>query len=198
MRVVSSFLLLILVGTTATSAPAPPQPKANYYPLKVGTKWTFKGEASGKAFEISNRVVEEETINGVKMARIETEIGGRTVTSEHVGVTDKGIFRYRYNGVKTDPPLCLLKFPVKESDRWQNEITSGTDTAKLTTEVGSAEVTVAAGTFKTVRVRMEGKVGTRDMSTTYWFADGYGIVRQEAEFNGIKMSLELEKLESAK
>ncbi|MBK1882115.1 hypothetical protein JIN85_06805 [Luteolibacter pohnpeiensis] len=45
--------------------------------------------------------------------------------------------------------------------------------------IGREDLTVPAGTFKTVRLQMFGKDGNVGLRRTYWFAPGVGIIREE-------------------
>src|SRR5947209_5497665 len=103
--------VLALTLLAVVSALAAGQDKdASYYPLKVGTKWTY--QASGKTFVA--QVVKVEPIDKTPCAVVEITVDGKTLaTSEHLAATADGIYRYASGGEKYTPPLCILKLPPK-------------------------------------------------------------------------------------
>jgi hypothetical protein len=193
--------LLVLVATVAASPwlladdkVKPPE----YLPLKEGLKWHYQVEANGQKLQLVTQVAKIEAINGQSLARLETVSGGTVAASEHLSVTAKGIFRHRYNGVEISPPVCLLKFPVKNGASWESENKVGEQSAKMVCRVSSEEVEVPAGKFKTVSVQVVADAAGMKITTTYWFAAGVGIVKQTAEIAGQQIEMKLEKFERGK
>src|SRR6478672_2213631 len=70
-----------------------------YYPLKVGSSWTYKGPANTT---LVNKVAKHEKVGDVMCARIETSVGGNTVAYEHISVAKDGIYRHTLNGMQAD------------------------------------------------------------------------------------------------
>ena len=124
-----------------------PKGAPNYYPLKAGSQWHYRVDVGGKAAKITNRIAKIETIDGKPQARLETVVQGNVVASEHVGVTPKGLFRYRYNDMEVSPSVCLLKFPVKDGQTWQGDHTVAGQQLKVRCREGREEVTVPAGKY---------------------------------------------------
>jgi len=62
------------------------------------------------------------------------------------------------------------------------------------------DVKVPAGTYKkAVKVTAKNlKVNGVDLSISYWFVSGVGMVKQEAEMAGSKVVIELERIELPK
>ena len=186
----------------AATVAAPPRLLADdkvkppeYLPLKEGLKWHYQLEANGQKLQIVTQIAKIEAINGQSLARFETVVNGNVAASEHYSVTTKGIFRHRFNGVEISPPVCVLKFPVKNGDSWESENEVGEQTAKMACRVVTEEVEVPAGKFKTVSVQVVGDAAGMKITTTYWFAAGIGIVKQIAEIAGQKIEMKLEKIE---
>lgn len=56
---------------------------------------------------------------------IEKVKDGNITCREHIGVTADGVFRYTANGKVYDPPLCLLKLPVRKGETWRIDVRLG-------------------------------------------------------------------------
>jgi hypothetical protein len=165
----------------------------DYYPLQVGNQWNFKLDVNGKEAAIIMRIAKIETIKEQPYARLEAEVMGKVTATEHLRKTDKGLIRLRTNTIEVDPPLLLLKYPVKAGDKWQGAFTADGKNAKYESHVTEEMVKVPAGRFKAMRVAIRIEEGTMMANTTYWFAPGIGIVKQTVEAPGLTMTMELEK-----
>jgi hypothetical protein len=189
------------VLATALAAPcvAGQKPKApDYYPLKPGTKWHYRVTTNGRTGTFTNQISKIEKIDDLPLARLEAIVNDKVVASEHLRSDDKGVYRHRFNGLESKPAIQLLRYPVKDGDTWETDFVIGTEKGKAVTVVGKEEVKVPAGTYQTVRVRVDTDSGGQKISTTYWFADGIGFVKQAIDLGGRKTVLELEKYEPAK
>lgn len=171
----------------------------DYYPLKVGAKWHYRFTAGGgQTGKIMNQIAKLEKIDDQQLARLETVAQGNVVASEHLSNTAKGIYRHRYNGIEVSPPVCILRFPIKQGDSWGGESKVGDQTVKLTSRVGEEEVEVPAGKYKTIKVQVDGEAAGVKIHTTYYFAAGVGVVKQFADIGGTQVTLDLEKYEAGK
>src|SRR5262245_57375242 len=81
-----------------------------YYPLKVGTAWHYR--AGDKKTIV--RVVKHEKVGDTLCALLETERDGTVGAREHIGVKEDGIYRFTGDGVRAEPPVCVLKLPPKK------------------------------------------------------------------------------------
>ena len=195
----------LLVVTLCLSLSPQPLPaadkdaKPDYFPLTVGSKWSYKVDVDGNAGNVQNEIVKIEKIDGQDLARLEASAQGKVVASEHLATSDKGIFRHRFNGVEIAPPLCLLKYPVKAGETWDATLKIGGENAKVSCRVDQEmpEVKVPAGKYKTVVVHIDTDLSGQKFTTTFWFSDGVGFVKQEFDL-GVKGVLELEKFEPGK
>lgn len=172
---------------------------ANYYPLQVGNQWRFKVTVGENSANAISRIAKLENIDGQDLARLEALVNGNVVATEHLRQTDKGIFRYRNNSADITPPICLLKYPIKNKEKWDGDIKVGNDKGKYFCEAKEDTIDVPAGKFETIRVtiRLEGK-GPQNVNTSYWFVKDVGIVRQTVDAAGLSIVMELEKFEKAK
>jgi len=184
----SGLVLLVFGLMLSFQAPVKAQESRSYYPLKVGNKWTYQIEsdtiAKGTA-KLTNQIAKIEKIDEVPLSRLETTAKGKIVASEHLSINDKGIFRNRYNGIEVTPPICMLKFPVKKGSSWKTESNVGDEKLKVSCKSDEEEIEVPAGKFKTIKVIMDAEVTGAGIivSTTYWFAQGVGVVKQHAVFD---------------
>jgi hypothetical protein len=172
--------------------------QGNYYPLQVGNKWEYRVEVGGNSAKAVSSITKIETIDGIPLARLEATVNGNTVANEHLRATDKGVFRYRNNGLEINPPICLLKYPVKAADKWEGDITVGKEKGKYFCETKEENVEVTAGKFKTLKVTVTLQSKGQSVTTSYWFAKDVGFVKQTVEAGDLNITMELEKFELAK
>jgi hypothetical protein len=170
--------------------------KPDYYPMKVGTTWYYKGEANGNPLTLRNEVTKIENINGVEMSRIETFTANEmSVANEHVSANAKGIYRNRVQGNEPDPAVLILQYPAKAGLKWNVESKVGTETISGVYKTEEEEVTVPAGKYKAIKVISDAEVkpsGQKVLSTV-WMVDGVGVVKQITDLGQIVIKLELDK-----
>jgi hypothetical protein len=201
MRWVTGFVIVLATAPfSGAQAPQGKQKVPNYYPLSPGNKWTYQVDAgNGKKVEVSNQIAKTEAIDGKPMARLETLVNGNVVATEHLMSSTEGVFRCRYNGVEVSPPVCILKFPVKEQATWETDTKIGGQEVKIKSTSGKFEdVTTAAGKYKTAPVLTETDVNGTTIKAKLWFALDVGIVKQDTEIGANKVNLELVKFDAAK
>jgi hypothetical protein len=200
-------LLFLLAGVLSNAQEAKKEKDAkkvkapNYYPLQVGNQWDFRVEVMGNSASAVSKIAKIEKIDDVLLARLEATVNGKIVATEHLRQTDQGIFRHRNNGQEISPPICLLKYPVKPGDKWDGDITVGTEKGKYFCEAAEEQVGVPAGKFKATRVKIRLETeqnGVKNtVNTTYWFVLDIGFVRQTVDAGNLNIVMELEKFEPA-
>jgi hypothetical protein len=186
---------LVFAATLPLSADEEKIPENEYYPLAVGTTWTYE---AGGGQTVKVKVAEHEKIRGTLCARFETSFPGNTV-SEHITIKEDGVYRHSYAGVKIDPPVRFMKLPIKKGDTWKVESKQGEQELKGKFTVDEeSDVDVPAGTFdKTVKisgkftVKVEG--ANQEFETTCWYAKGRGLIKQEFNSGGQIYTIELKK-----
>jgi hypothetical protein len=201
MRKATGWILVLVLGIAgaAQQAPTNKEKTPDYYPLKPGTKWSYEMNANGQKIKVLNQVALIETLDGKSLAKVETIRDGKVEGTEHLTTTDKGVFRYRANGVELSTPVCILKYPFKKLDAWEVETTMGSE--KVTVKgkaVDREEVTVPAGKYQTLKTEVSTLVVGQQISATYWFAPEVGIVKYTMVIAGKDVTLELEKFETPK
>ena len=186
-----------LLLTTSLSAQKPVE--KSYYPISEGNKWHYLIKAEGQPErKLTNQIAKIEMIDGESLARLETVINGNVAASEHLQITEKGLFRKRFNGTEINPPICLLKFPIKDGEKWESNTKIGAIELKVKCNLEFEEAVVPAGKFKCAKVHVETEQKGANIITTYWFAPELGMVKQYVDINSKAFSVQLEKFESSK
>jgi hypothetical protein len=181
--------LLTITALTflAALAPAAPVPDDRrpvlYFPVKKGTKWVYtNGTAEGRVVVLSA----VESKGGTTVLTMVTQLPeGETAPYQKVKLSDAGVFSVELAGEPIDPPLCLLKLPVRNGLMWEESTPSGVLTTKCTaTAFGPEDVVVPAGRFRAIRVELEvdvainGVKGAGPYRLKNWYAPGLGCVKQ--------------------
>lgn len=190
--------LLVLAAAATAQGQEKPAAGADYMPLKVGNKWLYKADFGGQTVEVGQSVAKIEKKDGKDIAQVETEFGGQVIT-EQISSSDKGVFRYSFQGQPVDPPIQALKLPAKKGDTWDVKFSvQGQEMKAVMKTEGEEEVTVPAGKYKAVIVSMEMDAMGQKVAVTSWFAPNVGIVKQKFDLGGISGTSELEKFTPAK
>jgi hypothetical protein len=201
MKWASGLILVVAIGTAgaAQEAATDKEKTPDYYPLKPGTKWFYELNGNGQKIKLQIQVSKIETIDGNKMALVETVINGMVTGTEHVTATEKGVFRHRMNGIELSPPVCILKYPYKKDDTWEGETTVGAEKIMVKGKaLGDEEVSVPAGKYKTVKADTETSGAGMKMTASLWFAPDVGLVKQTIAVQDKTLTFELEKFEAGK
>jgi hypothetical protein len=193
-------VLAIALPAIAQDAPKKDKKLPDYYPLKVGTKWTYEIDGgNGQKVQVTNQITKVESIDGKSLARMESVVNGMVVATEHFESTEKGVFRHRSNGIEVTPPVCVIRYPYKEGETWVAEPKIGPQQLKLSFKTGKEEeVSVASGKYKAISVNVESEANGAKINATAWHAPDVGLVKQFTEFGGKNLTMELIKFEAAK
>jgi hypothetical protein len=214
MKTVIHTLLVVVMAAVPAVAQSTDKAKADagagagtgdYYPLKVGTKWTYELDSGQPQKPIVTSVIAaEENAEGKGLARLEVYINGQKVpNSEHLMTNKDGVFRVRINNQDLNPPLCLLKYPLKTGQKWASKMTAmGEEMDVSCTQGPEEEVQVPAGKYKAVpstivtsQTKPDG--GEVKIINTFWFVDNVGMVKQKMDLGGKIILMELSKYEPA-
>ena len=205
MKAITGVLVMLLAALSvmaqeSATKETTKEKQPDYYPLKVGTKWHYQVDAGGgQKATVVYRIAKIEKVDGKPMAVLEALVNEEVQATEHVGVESGGVYRYRLKSMELSPPVCLLKYPVKEGSSWETETKIGTrEITVIGREGGTEEVQVPAGKYQAVSVKIETTVKGNKVSTTYWFAPDVGIVKQSMGIPGRSLNMELVKFEAGK
>jgi hypothetical protein len=194
-----------LANATADDPKAP-----NYFPVATGSRWEYKTTFEEKGTKTPDalanvttikEVVKVEAKDGKTVATFESVLDfgpgaglNKEKSREDVVIEAAGVSSVRGGSPKPQPPLPMLKYPVKAGVIF-TETTKDGD-VELTTTVtvkDAVEVSVPAGKFKAVPVETTVGGKTEKVTTTAWYAEGVGVVRQAYVADKLTITLELKK-----
>ncbi|MBX9622959.1 MAG: hypothetical protein K2X82_04010 [Gemmataceae bacterium] len=189
-------LLAALVALVVAAAPVPEVRDPVYFPTKVGAKWVVRlsgqpGNGPGEVAppeDFTYAVTAVETKDGVTTVSYGREIMGRVRGNFRVRVLKAGLFEEASMGRAFDPPLPLLKAPLKDGATWAWKGTFERDRGKKEERAakwavkGFEEVKVPAGTFTALVVERSvvkpvGKGETHEFVATEWHVKDVGQVK---------------------
>ncbi len=191
----------LLAQTAGQSTKTAAKEKApNYYPLKVGTKWTYDLDTgNGQKVELISEIGGRDTFNGKSLARLEVAANGKKLpATEHLDSDAEGVYRVRMNNMEVTPPIQLIKYPLKEGQTWGGETSAAGQKMTVNCSEGKIEdVQVPAGKFKAIPTTITVTQGAVKLKNIFWFAEGVGIIKQRSEIGPQTVTLELKKYEAA-
>jgi hypothetical protein len=165
-----------------------------YYPVKIGTTWTYK--IGGQEQRIQIKVTKHEKVGNTTCAVLEAS--GAMPVTEYVSPQADGVYRFKGMNQEVTPPLLFFKLPAKKGEAWKVECKVGAMAVKGDCSEDEANVTVPAGKYDTIVVKNDLELNNTKVTTTYYFAKDVGMVKQVADINGVNIVLELEKFEAGK
>jgi hypothetical protein len=193
-------LLATAAFAGASQVASDPSKLPDYYPLTVGTRWTYElDQGTGPKLHVTSQIARIEMVDGKALAVQETELNGMIMATEHLSSTSKGVFRHRMNGIAMNPPACILKYPFKDGERWETPLAVGATRFSMAFEsVRAEDVTTPSGKYKTVAVMGTATLDGTKTGSTCWYAPDVGIVKQKTEAGGKIITSELVKFVRAK
>ena len=198
LQLLSGFAVLVCV--LSVRAEDKPEAKLDLFPLSKGMKWEYEVSVAGQTKDVVQEVTK--VTPGKKgeraIATLTTKIETQIIT-EDMSTDDKAIYRHAFNGVTLETPLTIVKYPFKAGSTWKETIKIGQEEALAKFDTSkSEEVKVAAGKYTAYPVIMEMETMGHKVSSKIWYADGVGMVKQEVDFGGMKITMELKKFTKAK
>jgi len=202
MRTLLSGVAVLLVASWAGAADdKKDEKKLDLFPLGKGTKWEYEVSVMGQTKDVVQEVTK--VTPGKKegdraIATVSSKIDEQTITEE-MSADDKAVYRHAFQGMALDNPLTIVKYPYKAGSKWKEMIKIAKEEAEANFETfKTEEVKVAAGKYTAHVVVMEMETMGQKVSSKNWYADGVGIVKQEVDFGGIKITMELKKFTKGK
>ncbi|MCU0703547.1 MAG: hypothetical protein MUF18_06165 [Fimbriiglobus sp.] len=175
---------LLLAAPLAIAAPVPKiKPKAAPFPHTVGTKWEYTHDGDGTQVWVEE-VVECEEKDGAVTFKVDITPPAGGKRFEVYRLKDGELVLTATQAGTYDPPMLIAKVGMKPGDEWVNKIgqkgRGGKVEYEVTLTVGKAEeLSTPAGKFTATPVTRGYTNGLG--KTTFWFADGVGMVRQTTE-----------------
>ena len=196
MRTLLSGLVVVLVASWAGAE----DKKLDLFPLVQGTKWEYDVAVSGQTKDVIQEVTK--ITAGKKgerdMITLTTKVDEQSIVEE-MSADEKAVYRHAFQGMKLESPLTILKYPYKAGMKWKETIKIVKEEAVANFEMLKVEeVKVAAGKYTAYPVLMEMETMGQKVSSKNWYVDGIGIVKQEVEFPGVKVTMELKKFTKGK
>jgi len=167
-----------------------PTPAETYFPAIDGSRWKWRktitiGDETGPlkpsvfTSTLESRLVGQEQVEGVLCFRVETaDEFGSVVQTELLSIRPDGHYRHSMNKDRFTPPARILALPAKVGTHWKNSFTIQEMRLSTSSKIEAEEtVTVPAGTFETIRVKVDAGL----LTTTTWYAPGIGVVKQSVD-----------------
>ncbi|HXM96140.1 MAG TPA: hypothetical protein VOA64_18115 [Candidatus Dormibacteraeota bacterium] len=179
---------------------------AQDYPLAAGTRWTYhlrKEVGPGVHFDgedarvAKNNIVDTtivaqvagtDQIGGKTYTRVESHREGKLANVDWFALTPQGLMHSKtvdYLGggqTELNPPERMLSPALAPQETWIWQDSQSEKTSR-TTALAPEQISVPAGTYRAIPVRMETSVPTDGepvhMILTQWFAPGVGYVKYE-------------------
>jgi len=188
----SAALLMLIFGAPLPSADV----DQSYYPVQVGTQWTYKLGNMGDKFVIT--VAKSAKVGQQDCAVFDAKFNGKDAATEHVAWLKDGVHRFMYGDKNFEPSICFLKPNAKKGDTWNEDYKIGDTNGTIKFLVDVADVEVPAGKFKdALVVHAEATEKDTVSKTTIWYAKNVGMVKQLIE-DEKPLVLELEKMDRPK
>ena len=185
---------LAVAALLALILPAAAQDDKPLYPLKVGTKWSYKVKDQEEKFVVT--AVKEEMVGDQNCVKLEARLKDQVVASEHVAVLKDGIYRFKFDDKTIEPAVCFCKLPATKGQKWEVKFKVAGKDGVAKFESGEEEISVPAGKFQTVVINGEVVEDSVPIKMSLWYAPGSGIVRQVIDGGGQQpIILELESIE---
>ena len=202
MRALLSGLAVLLVVSWAGAADdKKDEKKLDLFPLAKGTKWEYEVSVMGQTKEVVQEVtkVTPGKKEGDKaIVTVTSKIDEMTITEE-MSADDKAVYRHAFQGMTLETPLAIVKYPYKAGSKWKETIKIAKEEAEANFEsFKTEEIKVAAGKYTAHPIVMEMEAMGQKVTSKNWYADGVGIVKQEVDFAGIKITMELKKFTKGK
>jgi hypothetical protein len=182
---------------TVPTAPAPPATPA-YYPTEVGTENVYVGGKSEFTLVVSAVAEKDGAQVMTMMRRSPREV--RKQPHEIMSVSARGLFLVSSEHAPLDAPICLLKLPHRDGQRWDFDATfPGYKSTGTCTAHGPEQVKVPAGTFDAIRGESEAQVEGGELGrTTNWYAPGVGLVKMVSKSDRDRQTVEFQLKSTAR
>jgi hypothetical protein len=173
----SLLVLSILILVPSVSYAVDPKEKSkptDYLPTDEGAAWVYR-VGDREQTQVVSEVKEK---NGAKIVVMMGIANGRKVPAKTMSLTPEGVFMLSMGKLEYDPPICVLKLPIKEGEEWPVRLVSGKDEFKLTHTTRKVEkLKFQNGTYEAIPVTVLGNVAGKDVVMTQWYAPGVGLVK---------------------
>ena len=188
-------LCALVVVLPAASFSQDTSKDAELYPLRKGSKWTYKSGTDNVEVVVKDvaKVEKEDVYEMV------TSINNTPMAAEHVVVRKDGVYRVKIGGLEVKPPMLFLKFPVKKGESWQVASAVGPENLGGKLTIGETKVKWDNKDVDAITVTgPEMTANGQKMSLSYTFVKDVGMFATSATIGGAKLELTLTKYEPGK
>ena len=171
-----------------------------YFPVKKGTKWTYKYAESDVVMEVKESGAD---------VKVDTLSNNKAVASETLQLKADGIYRIKINTLDIVPPLKILELETKDGKlvpkakgtKWP--VDSKVQQASLTGEyeIGeTAKMSLPAplGDVDATKVTATLNIAGTATTVTYWFAPNKGQVKVSYTIAGNTQEMSLKAMDAGK
>lgn len=195
-RPLSLIALAMLLSALGAAAQKPKPAAADYFPLRVGDSWTYRGVDGDTEYSIKV-ISEEKQADGTLRYLVEKLAGAKiqtlfSKTSDWVLMHSERYPDHEGLRAKYEPARQYLQNPLVAGSKWEwnGKDYTQTEVRESNKVVGFENITVPAGKFRAMKVVSE-ITGAGRMTKTYWYADGVGLVKTTTDGGQIKYGSEL-------
>lgn len=168
-------------------ADEPQLAKGDYFPIKLNSISMFRSPG----VELETRCARMEKFADIDCARMENYVNGKLHSFEHVETKPEGVYRVGYNGDKLEPPILLLKLPVRAGDVWSVRTKIKGDLIEGVYKTFVESIATANGNFVAVLVKSDNLTTTSadgktkaTVAAAYWYAPNVGLVKHSMTHAG--------------
>ncbi len=168
----------IIFGGALLAQPKDTPQAEGYFPLKKGTKWTYK--VGDNVVEVE--VKKSEKVGGEEQFQVDTSVGKEAKTTEWYAIRADGVYRTKVKDDKLDPAVKVLPLPIKKDATWEVNSKVGAQTIKGTMKILADKEKVKIKDMDYETVMVEGKdmdIAGAKTTVRLWFAKDKGIVKAE-------------------
>lgn len=168
----------------------------NFFPMMKSNRWIYKTDQGSILLQVSH----EEEVLGKRYFVLEAATDDETIQTEKYMLDQEALWLYSRSFGETiffyDPPYPVIHFPLEVGKAWQWKGSCGTQPLELEFYVmAEEELEVPAGTFVARKVTVQEHSPLGGGSAIRWYAEGIGMVREEASSDLMEFSAELESYE---
>jgi hypothetical protein len=189
----STLVALVAFAALAGAAVAQQIQVQSYYPLKVGSSWSYADLSSGEKFTL--KVTEKLKANGVDAFKLQkiNDTDFDVVSNDATGIKCharhfNGVFSQFNPGVLFAPASATMNVATTTNPNFKNPATG--NATLWTSKIDAVEdVAVPAGKFaKCLRIELvikDEKLGTVLAKINMWMAPNVGMVQRKGQFFGV-------------
>jgi hypothetical protein len=192
-----AFGCVALVVATTALAQTTPTATTEYFPLKVGSKWTYKVADNS----ITVKVASADAYGAV----LDTLVNDKSVATEVIQVKPDGVYRSKINKTDISPPVKFLGLkdgkPEAVGTSWKvdSKVSEQPLKGEFKHTADKEKVKVPAAEYEAVVVDGPGfEIAGTKTGIKYWFAPKVGIVKLAYNIAGNEAVLELKEYSEAK